>query len=224
MKNKKMKTMIASLALVGVIGLGSTLAYLSDKSNTLTNTFTVGSGYIPGDNDLAVWIDETKVNAPKDGKEYLGRTLVGNTYDKVLAGGTMTKDPILRVNTGSVKSYVYMKVEGLDALVAKGITTTLDTTNWTKVTTDGHTADTTKTLDGIYRYNTMLDPANSVASTTALFTQLTVSTNFKETDASGADTVLQNVVLKGCAVQGVTFTNGTETIIPLEKADAPQFN
>ncbi len=43
MNKKKLVTTFGSLALVGVIGVGASLAYLSDKTNTLTNTFTIGS-------------------------------------------------------------------------------------------------------------------------------------------------------------------------------------
>ena len=227
MKNKKMKTMIASLALVGVVGLGSTLAYLSDKSNTLTNTFTVGSGYIPDEKlEQAVWIDETKVGTPATNeKMYEKRTLEGNKYEKVLAGSTLTKDPILRVNKGSVKSYGYLKVEGLDALKDKGITTTLNTTDWTKVKIVNKkvVADTSDGLDGIYIYGTatagkVIDPTNAVAATTPLFSQLTVATNF-----DGKNVTLDNVLLKGCAVQAVTFNDGKETPIALADSDAPAF-
>lgn len=220
MKNKKTKTMIACLALVGVIGLGSTLAYLSDKSNTLSNTFVVGSGYIPDEKlEQAVWIDETKVGEKRDNEKFYNeRTLSGNDYKNVLAGGSLTKDPVLRVNKGSVKSYVYLKVEGLDALADQGITTTIND-GWTKVTSDGHTADSSTTKDGIYLYNEMLDPTNDVAATTALFNTLTVSADF---DGEGVD--LNNVELAGCAVQAVTYVDGNETVINLADAETPKFN
>ena len=45
---KKKSTLIACLALVGVVGLGSTLALLSDKTDEKKNMFTIGSG-IDGD-------------------------------------------------------------------------------------------------------------------------------------------------------------------------------
>lgn len=223
MKNKKMKTMIVSLAMVGAVGLGSTLAYLSDKTNTLTNTFTVGTGFIPGDNDLAVWIDETTVNTKSDGLSYMGRTLEGNIYEKVLPGDILVKDPVLRVNKGSIKSYVYIQVSGLDQLATAGIKTSIDKTKWTKVTSDGHTADKTRTLDGIYRYQTILDPTNDVAATTALFTELAVDEGFKGQDAQGNTISLQNVVIKGCAVQAIKTVGGVETIIPLIEVEAPLF-
>ena len=49
----KKKLMMAGLSagLVAVVGIGGTLAYLSDKSEVVTNTFTVGTGYIPGEDE-----------------------------------------------------------------------------------------------------------------------------------------------------------------------------
>lgn len=223
MKNKKMKTMIVSLAMVGAVGLGSTLAYLSDRSNTLTNTFTVGTGYIPGENDLAVWIDETVVNAKEDGLLYEGRTLEGNTYENVLPGNALVKDPILRVNEGSIKSYVYMKVIGLDQLAAAGITTAIDKENWQKVKSDGYTADQSAGLDGIYRYKEILDPTDDVAATTALFSELVVDEGFQNQDAQGNLISLENVLIKGCAVQAIKTVGGQESVIPLADVDAPVF-
>ena len=42
---KKVVAAIMSVALVAAVGIGGTLAYLSSKSNDVTNTFTVGKGY-----------------------------------------------------------------------------------------------------------------------------------------------------------------------------------
>ena len=44
MKKKSLLTMLLALTLVAVVGVGATLAYLSDSTGAMTNTFTVGSG------------------------------------------------------------------------------------------------------------------------------------------------------------------------------------
>ena len=41
MKNKKLKTLVASLALVGAIAVGATLAYFTDSQEAV-NTITMG--------------------------------------------------------------------------------------------------------------------------------------------------------------------------------------
>lgn len=205
------------------------MAYLTDKSNTLTNTFTVGEGYVPeGPNDLAVWIDETAIGDHAGENLYEGRTLVGNHYDKVLAGDILTKDPILRIYTGSVKSYAFIQVTGLDDLAAEGVTVDLNTTDWKKVsTTSGKVVDdSTLGLDGIYMFKKVinddgegvLDPTDAVASTTALFTKVTVAGTFDAENLNDLD-----IVLKGCAVQAVVTNEGTEEILEQDEIAVPTF-
>lgn len=231
MKNKKALKLVASLALVATIGVGATLAYLTDQSNQLTNTFTVGEGYVPGGpDDLAVWIDETAIGDHAGETLYNeNRTLKGNDYDKVLAGDILTKDPILRINKGSVKSYAFIQVEGLDALAQKGVTVNLNTDDWKKVSTTTGTVvdDDTSGLDGIYMFKKVindddgegvLDPTNTVASTSALFNKVFVSGTFNATTLEDND-----IVLKGCAVQAVVTNEGTEEILEQNEIAVPTF-
>lgn len=42
MKKKSLVTMLAAVCLTGVVMVGATLAYFSDKTDVVTNTFTVG--------------------------------------------------------------------------------------------------------------------------------------------------------------------------------------
>ena len=42
MKKAKLLTMLGAVALIGAIGVGSTLAYLSSTTDEVVNTFTVG--------------------------------------------------------------------------------------------------------------------------------------------------------------------------------------
>ncbi len=112
MKNKKVFTMLASLGLVGVIATGGTLAYLSSQSNLVNNTFTVGKGFIPGtDDDLALKIDETDINNPGERTDH-------NDYIDLYPGDVMVKDPTVYLTSGSVESYVFVKVTGVDELEA----------------------------------------------------------------------------------------------------------
>lgn len=225
MKNRKTKSMIACLALVGVIGLGSTFAYLTSQSNTLKNTFTVGQGYIPDpDHDnQAVWIDEQDIKKT-DGS----RTEKGNEYTNILPGDKLVKDPELNVNKASVKSYVYMQVTGLDALAEKGITTVINAPTNDK---EGWVAYDVKDgkLDGIYVYAkgnndpAIVDPTDKTATTTPLFSNLSVASDFNVKDENGNTVNLDNVVIRGCAVQAVTTTNGSESVIPFEQSDKPTF-
>lgn len=225
MKNKKALKLIGALALVATVGVGATLAYLTDKSNIVTNSFTVGTGYeIDDDTNLSVWIDEKKDGEPAEGEltvtdDGVVRTLVGNTYSDVLAGDELDKDPELNIAAGSIKSYAFIEVTGLEALKNKNVTVDLNKDDWKKVIIDEGTVvdDTSSTsLDGIYMYKTMLDPTNGIAETNPLFTEVKIGVNFD------AETIEQ-IVLKGCAVQGVKTVNGTVTEIPQTEIATPVF-
>ena len=43
MKKTKLVTMLGAISLIGAIGAGSTFAYLTSTTGTVTNTFTVGN-------------------------------------------------------------------------------------------------------------------------------------------------------------------------------------
>lgn len=94
MKNKKLKLSILSLALVAVVGIGGTLAYLSTKTNDKTNTFTMGTA-ISGDLTEPGWDSEGKTQA-----------------EKFTPGRVITKDP--RINNtspeGTDNAYVAVKL------------------------------------------------------------------------------------------------------------------
>lgn len=55
MQKKKLLTAIMSLSLVAVVGIGGTFAYLSDKTELVTNTFAVGKGYVD-----QLWVEKMK--------------------------------------------------------------------------------------------------------------------------------------------------------------------
>lgn len=225
MKNKKALKLIGALALVATVGVGATLAYLTDKSNIVTNSFTVGTGYeIDDDTKLSVWIDEKKDGEPAKGEltvtdDGVVRTLVGNTYSDVLAGDELDKDPELNIAAGSIKSYGFIEVTGLDALNGIGVTVDLNTTDWKKVDIlTGEVVDDedSGTLDGVYMYRTMLDPTTNIAETNPLFREVIIDENFDSKTTNP-------IVLKGCAVQGVKTVNGVETIIPQTDIPVPVF-
>lgn len=156
MTKKKVMMAAMSTALVAVVGVGGTLAYLSSKSEEVTNTFEVGTGFIPGpDNHQALWLDETDVDNSNTGTNLpnQGRDLANN-YTDFNPGDIRTKDPIVYLTNGSVESYVFVKVTGVDALediMAGGVqafeVTGWDNTYWTpvEVSADGK--------DGIYVAN-----------------------------------------------------------------------
>lgn len=116
MRKKNLLTMGLGLMLTMVVVVGGTLAWLS-STDTITNTFTIGTGYKEDDDDhQGIWLDEEKVGTTTG-----ERTDEDQTYPDMLPGKTVTKDPTAHMVGGSVASYVFIKVEGADAL--DGLTT-----------------------------------------------------------------------------------------------------
>lgn len=86
------KTVALLLALVLVVGgvIGGTLAWLTDKTDSVKNTFTTS--------DIDITLTET------------GATNNANSY-KMVPGNTINKDPKVTVVAGSEKCYLFVKLE-----------------------------------------------------------------------------------------------------------------
>ena len=134
MKKRKLMMTVMSLALVLVVAIGGTLAYLSDQSNEVTNTFNVGEGYIPDDPDdpdshKGLWLDET--DKPETGGNPLDpdpdhRTETGVAYAEMMPGSVVAKDPTFHLTNNSTTSYVFANVTGVDEMIAAGYFFTVD--------------------------------------------------------------------------------------------------
>lgn len=82
---KKTLTMVLAFALVFALGVGGTLAWLTDKTDAVVNTFT-GS-------DVDIELAET----------------TGNSY-KMVPGATITKNPVATVKADSEACWLFVKV------------------------------------------------------------------------------------------------------------------
>ena len=111
--NKKFLKVLAVAACAVLLVVGSvagTLAYLTDKTDPITNTFTVGNVEITlteakvdvyGNpiNDEGAVVD--KADAPR----------VNSNKYKLVPGKTYTKDPIVSVTAGSEACWLFVKVD-----------------------------------------------------------------------------------------------------------------
>ena len=160
-KNKIMLSVISGL-LVAAVAVGGTLAYLSDKSNMVTNTFNVGSGYIDDGEHQGLWLDETDVTNPES------RTEIGNEYEDLQPGSIVVKDPTFHLTAGSTDSYVFAQVTGVDEMIAAGYYFTVDepaklddpvssafNEKWVKVADNGVEGDAG--FNGLYIYKDGVD-------------------------------------------------------------------
>lgn len=95
MNKKKLLTLIGCLALVGMIGVGATLAYMTDN-DTAKNVITMGH----------VDIDLTEPNyKPTTPTEN------GGEITKVKPGDTIEKDPTITVGANSEDTYLRVKLD-----------------------------------------------------------------------------------------------------------------
>ena len=120
----KKKTLALFLALALVLGgvIGGTMAWLTDKTPEIVNTFT--------DSDIEITLTET--DAENNANSY-----------KMVPGYTISKDPKVTVVKGSEKCYLFVKLEKsekFDSFLTYEIAT-----GWTQLTdAEG------KNVDGVY--------------------------------------------------------------------------
>ena len=115
---KKTLTVLLALVLVVVMSVAGTMAYLTDDAS-VTNTFTVGNVTISMDE-----LDTDSDDNADDNVEINNQTRdTANSY-KLIPGVTYTKDPIIRVASGSEDCYLFVKVvNGIKDHEAAGTTT-----------------------------------------------------------------------------------------------------
>lgn len=121
MKKKNIFGIVLAMALVAVISVGATLAYLTAQTKDVKNTFKFADG-------MEVTLEEPKptptadvtVSPNPDG---------GYDYSNIVPGQLMDKNPIVKTKT-PVDAYLFVKIEGASALVKPA---DIDKTVWTPV-------------------------------------------------------------------------------------------
>ena len=131
---KKKITLVVALALVLVVGVFGTLAYLTDSTSAVKNTFTVGKVDI----DLA----------ESDNLDF-----------QLIPGNTLKKDPKVTVVAGSEACYLFVKVEAssnLNTFIQYSIDSTWTQGDGTNVPADVwyRTVDATTAKTGV-TYNVL---------------------------------------------------------------------
>lgn len=210
MKKKSLVMMLVALVLVGAVGVGATLAYLSDATNVMTNTFTVGSGIGITQDEEDVDYDYDKDDDGKVDPEYdedndgkvdedkKERTDEGNDYTDIQPGDVLVKDPTVTITAKSSDCYVFMELKGADALTAQNFAFDGFNNNWTKVAgAEG------SVLDGLYQYKEVVVKADADQVLAPLFTSVTYSIDAEELEEG---TELSDVTVMSCAVQADNMT------------------
>ena len=106
------KLVVAMLAVTLLIGcaIGGTVAWLTDKTGPVVNTFTYG--------DINIELTETKPE---------------NKQAKIIPGVNIEKDPKVTVKANSEACWLFVKVEETGTFVANKVTYSIDD-GWTKLT------------------------------------------------------------------------------------------
>lgn len=206
MKNKKALNMVASLALVGALGLGATLAYLSDKTDSITNTFTIGK-------NVDIQISEGNYQNPKNRIVVEGESAT-QEYTDLNTGVKYTKDPRVDMKQGSNEAYIFMNIAGLDEFLAYSVndddiadlhiytnnTKDVLSEKWVKVSAG-------EGKDGTYLYvgdGGKSDPNTlSNGSTASLFDQIEIDSSVVSTKN---EVSIPQISVKAAAVQSTNVT------------------
>ena len=132
MNKKKLIPLLSAVALVAVIGVGSTLAYFTDN-DAANNVVTMGH--------VNIELDEPEFSAENE----------NNTIKNVVPNQTITKDPTITVVAGSESCYLRAKIE-ITELNAEQIADLLENTN---IGEDWVLAE-----DGYYYYQNSVSKSN----------------------------------------------------------------
>lgn len=231
MKRKNMAAMVTSIALVGVVAVGGTLALLSQQSNEVRNTFTVGEGYT--ENDIILSEADVKQNFDgsyvvkenTDRKEDLvyengnQKRYKKNSYTDLVTGTTIYKDPMVTVAANTPDSWVVAHIGTVDSAFAES-TFEAANTDWYKVTKGVDNKWTVATspvgtaaegkpekiaTDTYYIYKQVVTEDDTAQDLTKLFTTLKVNTTASADDVRN----LTSMEVKAGLVQ---YVEGNSTV------------
>lgn len=166
MSVKKVLLTISAMALIAVIAVAGTLAYLNKATGTVTNTFASAGLIDPTDPDgnKNFKLFEHEATQGDNGSYTLTatETETGFEYGNVLPGTTLAKDPTVTVKNLKQNAYLFVKVE--NALNAK---LTYDmSSDWTEVADAklNNEALPAGTKIYVYKAGEALNAENSVAA------------------------------------------------------------
>lgn len=103
-RRRKITTIVVALMLVVGATIGTTVAWLTDSSETVTDTFTYGKV------DIELWEGSTNTKWSKS--DTVAAVTVANRYNqKIVPGAAITYNPYLEVVADSEDSYLFVEIE-----------------------------------------------------------------------------------------------------------------
>ena len=126
---KVLMILLVAVVLIGC-AVGGSIAYFTDKTETVTNTFTVGKIFANPSEDFTLWehkaVDED-ASGKKDGVFELTTEKVDKNEYTVLPGVNLPKNPTVDIVNLELNAYLYIKVENR---LPAGMTVTIDDEKW----------------------------------------------------------------------------------------------
>lgn len=203
MKKTKLVTLLGAISLIGAIGAGSTLAYLTSTTGTVTNTFTVGNVNFD-DDPLTGGLSESKVARDENSNLYVDAdgtgewTVKENKYEDLVAGEVVYKDPTVHMADDSQDAWVFAKIVN-----ANPDLTITYASDWIDVTDAYKKAQNLNNID--YKVYAKKDVISKSAHST-IFEEVTVGNNVTE------DTTFTDIKVSACAVQAAGFASYTDAL------------
>ena len=232
MNKKKMATVLGSVTLIGAIGIGGTLAYLSQQTKVVSNVFKIGNGLDvklleskvgtePGENPDSEIEPVKKLNEAY-GWDYDGEgnwTVRKNEYNGIVPGEKVFKDPTVIMDANSADAYIYVTVKNASTLsdeenIKEDTKTQYQVdigADWQLVTAEGLPSDVL-----VYRYLGIAKAGNNYT----LFKEATLREDVeKYSDKVDNKVKLNNLDVKAYAVQakGISETTARKEAIELIK-------
>lgn len=214
-KFTKIALVVASFVLVVALSVGATIAWLTAKTEVVTNTFApTGIEIEIKEHKWQVVENETLPDENDVWGELTSGEVTENTYD-MIPGVVLPKDPFIRVKEESEPCYIYMEIVETNnpivaenekaigyAVKAPNASATPATPGWTQLYVDG-VAVTGKDGGYVYYYSEILDDNQK---TEGIFANDQVSVNGNVTDKTAQAVIKFN----GYAVQAATFADAIE--------------
>ena len=186
--NKKTLSMILVVILLMTACVAGTLAWLTDQTQEVQNTFTVGN------------IDITLSESDSDGDGDVNK----NSY-KMVPGARISKDPTATVLKGSEKCWLFVEITETEDFDEYLTYTLAD--GWKQVATENNSV--------VYGYEEIIDAsADDVVKSVLLNNQITVNTtvtkaDMEELEKDGA--VLPALTFKAYAIQSDNLGENGDT-------------
>ena len=193
--NKK-KTIIAAIVLLLVFLVGGAIAYFTDKTDTVTNTFTVG-----------------KVDITLEEPTWDEKIAADENYNKkLMPGAELEKDPTVTVAADSANAYVFVKVQvpcvGTGTLRRELFTYEISD-EWSELTGEAQSCEDNAVAIHVYAHNDVMEAED----TSTLFSAVVLDEDLTQEEAEGLDTIempINGYAIQEANVDGTLADIGTE--------------